>query len=72
MVASYGTYFANAYPNGAPKEACGTLTPRHASHTPQLSEVPYVIDLDQFEDNGSYVYIPEKTYTCKIIDYANI
>ena len=69
VVAAYGAYFANAYPRGAPTEACESLMPQHDTHSPQSSEVPYVIDLDQFKSGGSYVYTPEKSYTSKIIVY---
>ena len=68
MVAAYGAYFANAYPSGAPTTACGSLTPQHG-FDPQSSDIPYVIDLDQFKSGGSYAYTPEKSYTSKIIVY---
>ena len=57
----------DSLPNGAPETACDSLTPNHASNTPQISDVPYVIDFGVFDfENGSYVYNPGRTYTCKI------
>lgn len=58
-------YLADANSAGAPAAACDNLTPNHGS--PQTSEVPYVIDLTPFEDDGgTLVYTPGRTYTCKI------
>lgn len=53
----------DAHPDGAPAEACDTLTPNHNGHVGQTSEVPYVINLTQFDvGNGSYVYSPGRIY----------
>ena len=51
-----------ANPGGPPEAACSTLTPQHPGSS-QTSPVPYVIDLEQFETNGSYAYTPGRTYT---------
>ena len=57
----------DAHPDGAPAEACDTLTPNHNGHVGQTSEVPYVINLTQFDvGNGSYVYSPGRIYARKI------
>ena len=66
LIAS-GICFADAVSSGAPAAACDNLTPSPSQHgNPQTSEVPYEIDLTQFEDdNGTYVYTPGKTYTRK-------
>lgn len=56
-----GICLVRAWPGGPPEAACSTLTPNHPGSS-QTSPVPYVIDLDQFETNGSYAYTPGRTY----------
>ena len=62
-------YLVDALPGGAPTGACDNLTPSPSAHgAPQTSVSPYVIDLTQFDDNnGSFVYVPGRTYTRKIL-----
>ena len=62
-------YLVDALPGGAPQGACDNLTPSPSAHgTPQANDSPYVIDLTQFDDNnGSFVYVPGRTYTRKIL-----
>ena len=53
---------------GAPLTACTTLSPDPTAHgaQPQTSTVPYIIDLAQFCNGGTYSYTPGQTYTgCK-------
>ena len=52
---------------GAPVDACGTTTdiaPSHGTNTPQMSEVPYSVDLSQFT---GMMYTPGQTYTSECI-----
>ena len=59
-------YLADAFSGGAPAAACDTLTPGHGSA--QTSEVPFVIDVTQFDDgSGTLVYTPGRTYICKAL-----
>lgn len=57
--------FADARSAAPPASTCASLLPSMNAHgTPQTSQVPYEIDLTQFEDeNGTYVYTPGMTYT---------
>ena len=58
-------YLADANSSGAPAAACDNLTPGHGSA--QTSEVPFVIDVTQFDDgSGTLVYTPGRTYICNI------
>ena len=67
-----GIYATDAFGSGAPGGACDSLTPNHGGNAPQMTEVPYVIDLMQFSDNnGSYLYIPDQTYTRKKLLYKS-
>ena len=54
----------SSLPGGAPAAACITLTPGHGG-TPQAGEIPYVFNLDQFDDNGTLTYTPGETYRRK-------
>ena len=54
-------YLTNALPNGAPPEACDTLTPNHGAD-PQTSEVPYIFT-NLMDDFVNDTYIPGETYT---------
>lgn len=67
MLVLFGVFWADAYPNGAPMEACDTLTPLHDNYTSQTTRVPFTVDLSQFEKNGTYQYTPSKKYTGKEI-----
>ena len=61
-------YLADALPGGAPASTCDNLTPIHSSIAAQTSEVPFVIDVTQFDDgSGTLVYTPGRTYTCKAL-----
>ena len=53
--------------DGAPAEACATLTPQHPGTVPQTSDVPYTIDLSSFGNAGSdgYFYEPGRSYQCE-------
>lgn len=42
MVISFISKQVECTPLGAPQEACATMTPKHASYTPQTSPSPYV------------------------------
>ena len=62
-------YLAHARSGGAPASACDNLTPSHSSIAAQTSEVPFVIDVTQFDDgSGTLVYTPGRTYICKALD----
>ena len=50
-----------AWPTGAPSDACDNLTPQHGFNT-QTSVLPYSVDLSEF--NGT-TYTPGQTYTSK-------
>lgn len=56
-------------PTGAPAGACDNLTPLRnpAGHAepPQLTTVPYMINLSPFNNSGTWEYTPGNTYTCK-------
>jgi hypothetical protein len=65
-----------ARPEGAPLEACETLTPNHGNNNPQTSMSPFTVDLSPFlvHDNGSgsgssygYYYVPGYTYRLQLI-----
>ena len=59
-----GIYAADALPGGAPAGACDNLRPSHRGNAPQMTNVPYMINLSQFSvGNDSYQYIPDRTYT---------
>jgi hypothetical protein len=74
LVLGFATfYLASALPGGAPPEACSTLTPSHSRDGtiffPQTTVVPYEINLSVFDvENGSYVYVPGRTYTLTFED----
>ena len=58
-----------SFPSGAPIMACNTLTPiqnpmGHAQ-PPQITPVPYWIDLSSFNNSGTWQYTPGGTYSCK-------
>ena len=58
-------------PTGAPSGACDNLTPLRnpAGHAdpPQMTTVPYMINLTPFNNSGTWQYTPGTTYTCKLI-----
>ena len=58
--------WAQAYPTGAPSEACTSLTPDHGG-TPQSTSPLYTLDLSIFDlyNDGYYYYEPGETYQCK-------
>ena len=47
--------------NGAPPEACATITPSHGGNTPQTSAVPYSVNISNLADG----YMPGQSYTSK-------
>ena len=55
--------------SGAPAAACSTLSPNPTQHgaQPQISTVPYIVDLVPFCDSATntYMYYPGQNYTCK-------
>ena len=57
------------YPSGAPAEACSSLTPMHGDHAPQTSDIPFMIDISNFEssEEGCYYYQPGETYNSKLL-----
>ena len=69
IVVSYCFLYAvESLPNGAPTQACDTLSPDPGPHgaLPQTTPVPYSIDLSPFADgSGGYSYQPGETYNCK-------
>ena len=52
--------------DGAPADACGTLSPDPAQHgaEPQTSRVSYEVDLSSLRNGAtnSYCYVPGETY----------
>ena len=57
------------YPGGAPAEACSSLTPMHGDHVTQTSDIPFMIDISNFEspeEAGCYYYQPGETYNSKL------
>ena len=46
--------------NGAPPEACGTITPNHGTST-ATGAVPYTVDISSLDDG----YTPGENYTSK-------
>ena len=59
----------NAFSIGAPQAACQTLSPDVIQHgaQPQVTDVPYVLNLSTFYDRAiqQYVYTPDTTYDSK-------
>ena len=58
-----------AYPGGAPPEACSNLMPRHGNNNGQTTESPYELDLSLLRNasGNCYFYQPMMTYNCKPI-----
>ena len=58
-----------AYPGGAPAEACSNLMPRHNNINGQTTESPYELDLSLLRNasGNCYSYQPMMTYNCKPI-----
>ena len=57
-----------SFSSGAPSGACSSLSPDPVGHSnvqPQVTPVPYSIDLSPF--NGAGGYTPGQTYTCKYV-----
>lgn len=60
----------NAYPGGAPSQACTNLRPQHGG-TSQTSSPPYELDVDMFQDLEipevpvTYSYSPNSSYNRK-------
>ena len=55
--------------SGAPREACGTLTPSEAQHgaPAQTSAIPYEVDLSTLSCGiNSYCYVSGETYQRKL------
>ena len=55
-----------SYSDGAPSDACGTLSPDPGRHgaQPQTSPVPYEVDLSALRSGttNTYCYVPGETY----------
>ena len=68
LASLYGPQQVSSFSMGAPIDACDTLSPNPTRHgaQPQTTEVPYIIDLSPFDDNGTLEYSPGQTYTCKL------
>ena len=56
-----------SFPDGAPEEACATLTPALQSHVdpPQTGPVPYEVDLSSLDDGDGFSYVPGGTYSSR-------
>ncbi len=58
--------------NGAPAEACGDLTQSHSPNSAQPSQIPYLLNIDEFSaPSGGYEYTPSTTYNCKFQSCSN-
>jgi hypothetical protein len=59
-------------PNGAPADACDSLTPGHGDSSQENSS--FQINMDQFENpfaSGEYFYTPGRTYTIRLENPIN-
>lgn len=58
------------HPDGAPAEACSTLSPSQAGHgePARQTSVPYEINMDVFRDTetGKLLYTPSSPYNSKL------
>ena len=45
----------SAYPKGAPKEACESLTPQHGDAKPQTSDSPYNVKVHEADSEKHFV-----------------
>ena len=61
---------ALSFPSGAPLSACDTLAPNSTEHSapPQLTDIPYVLNLSEFFDQslGRFTYNPNRTYNSRL------
>ena len=67
---NYLTIGINGFPNGAPIEACGSVTdivPNHASNNASdNNNIPYSVYIDLYDLGGNNVaYMPEMEHFCK-------
>lgn len=62
-----------AFPNGAPESACGTLVPRHSPNQAS-GPIPYRVVISSLEIMGSsgFGYEAGKTYQSKLYVYVYI
>ena len=52
---AFGNKFVSCHLDGAPKAACGSRTPEHASYEAQRTPAPYALDVRRLDSNGSTV-----------------
>ena len=61
---------ADAFPGGAPVDACINLIPGASGHgdlnTEQTGDNPWMIDIGSFRNGSGYYYIPGYVYNSKM------
>ena len=67
-------HIASGRSNGAPLQACDTLTPQHNGNPPQATPSPHVVDLSDFNvtmDDGTgemmIYYYPDTMYESELL-----